>query len=54
MLDREQHGPRSQILVNRIIGTDKAKQDEAMAAVVAAMEARKRYLDDTLEVIESV
>jgi hypothetical protein len=50
-LDMKTHGPHSQTLLRKVIGDDRTKQNEAMAVVVAALEARKLYLDKTLEAI---
>jgi hypothetical protein len=50
-LDMETHGPHSQTLLRGTIGSDPSKQDEAMSAVVEALEARLVYLDKTLQAV---
>lgn len=47
-LDEGSHAPLSLKMVNELIGSDVAKQAEAEAAAIAAVEARIRFWDGTL------
>lgn len=51
-LDEDFHGPMSLRMLNHFIGDDQDRCDEAVEAAISAIEARLRFWDGVLSVIE--